>query len=60
MALPFDKLQTKRLTLVPSSMEYCDDIYREFTSEVARYMIPQPSEDKQDTVKFLQECQQFF
>lgn len=60
MALPFDKLQTKRLTLVPSSMEYCDDIYREFTSEVARYMIPQPSKDKQDTVKFLQECQQAF
>ena len=43
MALPFDKLQTKRLTLVPSSMEYCDDIYREFTSEVASYMIPKPS-----------------
>lgn len=60
MALPFESLKTKRLNLIPSNMDYCDDIYREFTVEVARYMIPQPSEDKQETVKFLQECQQAF
>ncbi|MGM9991979.1 MAG: GNAT family N-acetyltransferase [Candidatus Bruticola sp.] len=56
MPLFFDGIETERLKLVPHSLDYCDDIFREFTAEVARYMIPQPSGKKDDTVKFIQDC----
>ncbi|MGM9997877.1 MAG: GNAT family N-acetyltransferase [Candidatus Bruticola sp.] len=56
MSLFFDSLETERLKLVPQSHDYCDDIFREFTAEVARYMIPQPNSNKDYTVQFIEDC----
>ena len=40
---------SKRITLKPISSVYESDIFREFTDEVAKYTVPQPSDDIADT-----------
>ncbi|MDD5190501.1 MAG: GNAT family N-acetyltransferase [Dehalococcoidales bacterium] len=47
-------LETKNLLLVSISMEYKEDIFREFTLEIATYMYPQPYEKIEDTIRFIQ------
>lgn len=38
-------IESERLTLKPISLEYADDIFREFTSGIAVFMFPQPNDD---------------
>lgn len=47
------ELATNRLILKIISLDYCDDIFREFTPEVARYLIPQPTGNIKDTINFI-------
>ncbi len=47
------KIETDRLLLIPISSVYRDDIFREFTEEVARYLLPQPTGNINDTTEFI-------
>jgi len=47
------KIITERLLLVPINILYQADIFREFTEDVARYLVPQPTGDINDTVNFI-------
>lgn len=47
------KIETPNLLLVPISMKYREDIFREFTEEIAKYMFPQPSADISATDAFI-------
>lgn len=54
MTIPKDfEITTDRLSLVVISREYKNDIFWQFTEEVARFLAPQPSGDIDDTVKFI-------
>ena len=48
-----ERLETERLLLLPISMKYCDDIFREFTKEVTVYMYPRAAEDVSETEEFI-------
>lgn len=47
-------LETERLLLVPINHKYKEDIFREFTPEVAVFLFPQPSSDIQHTIEFIE------
>jgi hypothetical protein len=36
-------IETKRLLLKPISYNYVDEIFKEFTSEITKYMYPKPA-----------------
>lgn len=46
-------IETKRLWLKSIGMEYKDDIFREFTSEITTYMFPRPAEKIEETIDFI-------
>ncbi len=54
-AADFSKLQifTERLLLVPSTQEFADVTFKEFTKEIAEYMQPKPYESVEDAQKAL-------
>jgi [ribosomal protein S5]-alanine N-acetyltransferase len=52
--LAFLQLNSDRLTLVPISLKYKEEIFQEFTAEVTRFMYPQPARAIQDTEKYIQ------
>lgn len=56
MALDISGLTSERLRFVPMSPDYCKDIFTEFTTEVARFMLPQPSSDIAQTEEFIDLC----
>lgn len=47
-------IETERLLLVPITMHYAEDLFQEFTSEITRYMSPQPTKDISGTKQFIQ------
>lgn len=47
------ELDTQRLSLRPISMDYAQDIFREFTSRITRYMGPKPPERIEETQDFI-------
>jgi len=47
------EIVTDRLLIKLIGLEYKDDIFREFTKEVARFLIPQPTGEIIDTVNFI-------
>jgi RimJ/RimL family protein N-acetyltransferase len=47
------KIITERLLLVPINILYQADIFQEFTEDVARYLVPQPTGDIDDTISFI-------
>lgn len=47
------KIFTDHLLLVPIALNYRDDIFHEFTEEVALYLNPQPTGDVKDTENFI-------
>jgi len=49
------EILTDRLLIKLISLEYTDDIFREFTKEVAHFLIPQPTGDIKDTINFINE-----
>jgi RimJ/RimL family protein N-acetyltransferase len=49
------QIVTDRLILVPINISYKEEIFKEFTEEVARFLFPQPTEDIQNTINFINE-----
>jgi [ribosomal protein S5]-alanine N-acetyltransferase len=47
------QIESTRLVLVPLSWQYKDVIFREFTSEITRFMYPKPTETLDETEKFV-------
>lgn len=58
--LNFTAVETERLRLVPLNSKYTEDVYREFTPAVARYMIPQPYQSKAEAEQFVSDCERAF
>jgi [ribosomal protein S5]-alanine N-acetyltransferase len=52
---PSIRIATKRLLLEPLSAKWTQDIFREFTDDVTRYMEPRPARDIAETEAFVQE-----
>ncbi len=51
------QIETENLLLRPLSLEYKEDIFREFTAEIAKYMCPQPAKEISETVAFIEKSQ---
>ena len=49
-------IESERLTLKPISLDYVDDIFREFTPVVATYTYPQPNDDINRTIDWIKRC----
>ena len=51
----FDDLviASRRISLTPISERFSEDIYREFTAEITRYMMPPPPQDISETLEFI-------
>ncbi len=49
------KIPTDRLLLVPISLKYKEDIFREFTAEITYFMYPKPPEKIEETIDFIEE-----
>lgn len=52
------KITTDRLIMIPISLAYKDNIFREFTKEVARYLFPQPTGNIANTIYFIKDSRQ--
>ncbi|MGV6806720.1 MAG: GNAT family N-acetyltransferase [bacterium] len=46
-------IESKRLKLVPISRQYARDIFREFTAEITRYMVPKPVDHIEEIYAFI-------
>ena len=55
--LPAITIEADRVLLAPISLEYKDDIFREFDKEIMRYMTPKPAEDMSETEAFINSTQ---
>ncbi|MBI2436838.1 MAG: GNAT family N-acetyltransferase [Candidatus Magasanikbacteria bacterium] len=47
------KIETERLLLIPVSLEYKEDMFREFTSEITQFMFPKPAQKVEDAEIFI-------
>lgn len=47
------EITSRRLILSEINYDYKKDIFKEFTPNVAKYLVPQPSSNIKDTVKFI-------
>ncbi|NJP10543.1 MAG: GNAT family N-acetyltransferase [Leptolyngbyaceae cyanobacterium RU_5_1] len=50
------QLESSRLLLKPISLDFRDEIFREFTSEVTTYMHPKPAESPEETEHFIRKA----
>jgi [ribosomal protein S5]-alanine N-acetyltransferase len=48
-------IETERLLLVPITMDYAKEIFKEFTPEITTYMFPKSAEHISETENFIQE-----
>ncbi|HVZ12215.1 MAG TPA: GNAT family N-acetyltransferase [Patescibacteria group bacterium] len=53
MNLLEEVIESERLKLVPTSEEYAQDIYKEFTREITEYMYPKSADDVSETLEFI-------
>lgn len=47
------RIECDRINLVSLSQTYVDDIFKEFSEEITRYMIPSPPKDVRETASFI-------
>ena len=47
-------IKTDRVQLQPVSMDFAPEIFRHFTLEITRYMVPAPAEKLSDTAEFVE------
>jgi len=47
-------IETERLLLVPITMQYAEEIFKEFTPEITTYMFPKAAETIAETKNFIQ------
>ena len=59
MYMPLSEIviETERQRLVPITQEFAEDILREFTPEITRYMIPLPASSMEDVLAFIENSQ---
>ncbi len=48
-----ERIEMERLLLVPISMEYRDEIFKEFSAEITVYMYPAPAKDISETEEWI-------
>lgn len=48
------ELETDRLTLIPVTMDYAPEIFKEFTPEITKYMVPPSPKHISETEEFIQ------
>lgn len=48
------QIETERLILKPISLEYAEDIFKEFTAKVAKFYFRQPNKDPEDNLNFVE------
>jgi len=48
------KIITDHLRLLPTSEQYAEDIFKEFTSELTIHMFPKPADKIEETISFIQ------
>lgn len=46
-------IETKNLSLKGITLEYADDIFKEFTPEITDYMFPKPAQKIEETIEFI-------
>jgi ribosomal-protein-alanine N-acetyltransferase len=46
-------IPSERVLLVPTSRDHAEEIFRQFTAEVTRYMYPRPAERIEETLEFI-------
>jgi [ribosomal protein S5]-alanine N-acetyltransferase len=46
-------IETNRLTLVPTSIEFAEDIFKEFTKEITTFMYPKSANKIDETLSFV-------
>jgi hypothetical protein len=46
-------IETERLLLIPITMEYAEEIFKEFTPEITTYMFPKSAENISETESFI-------
>ncbi len=51
-------IETKRLRLVPITSEYREEIFQEFTPEIARFMFPKSPDKIEETDDFIRSSEQ--
>jgi len=49
-----EKVESKRLLLVPISMQYKDEIFQEFSEDITIFMYPAPAKDISETEEFIE------
>ncbi|WKZ56660.1 MAG: GNAT family N-acetyltransferase [Bdellovibrionota bacterium] len=49
------RIETERLQLLPITEHYSQEIFREFSPEITRYMFPAPPTRIEDTLQFIQD-----
>ena len=47
-------IETKNLLLKSISMDYKEEMFKEFTSEITTFMFPKTPEKIEDTIKFIE------
>lgn len=47
-------LETERLILKAITLDYSEDIFKEFTKEITTYMYPKPAENINETIDFIE------
>lgn len=47
-------IKTKNLYLKGITLDYKDDIFREFTTEITTHMFPKPAEKIEETIEFIE------
>ncbi len=47
------KITTKHLLLVPVSLDYAEEIFREFTPEITTFIYPKPATKIEDSINFI-------
>lgn len=51
-------IETERLLLVPITMQYAQEIFKEFTPEITTYMFPKSADDISETENFIKDAMQ--
>lgn len=46
-------IESERLKMVPTSEDYAEDIFREFTDEITRFMMPKTPQKIEETLEFI-------
>lgn len=48
-----EKIETERLLLVPTSLKYKEDIFREFNKSITKYMYPKPAQRVEEVAQWI-------